>query len=43
MKYKIDTAGLGVMRHNLAQNVEENGFPVEKDSCPGDGNLIGYF
>jgi 6-phosphogluconate dehydrogenase len=28
MKYKIGIVGLGVMGHNLALNVERNGFPV---------------
>ena len=28
MKYKIGVTGLGVMGHNLALNIERNGFPV---------------
>ncbi len=28
MKYKIGIVGLGVMGHNLALNMERNGFPV---------------
>src|SRR5512141_324193 len=28
MKYKIGVVGLGVMGHNLALNMERNGFPV---------------
>jgi 6-phosphogluconate dehydrogenase len=28
MKYKIGVVGLGVMGHNLALNIERNGFPV---------------
>ena len=28
MAYKIGIVGLGVMGHNLALNMERNGFPV---------------
>ncbi|HEY5903520.1 MAG TPA: NAD(P)-binding domain-containing protein, partial [Anaerolineales bacterium] len=28
MEYKIGVVGLGVMGHNLALNMERNGFPV---------------
>src|SRR5512144_2085194 len=28
MQYKIGVVGLGVMGHNLALNMERNGFPV---------------
>jgi 6-phosphogluconate dehydrogenase len=28
MAYKIGVVGLGVMGHNLALNMERNGFPV---------------
>ena len=28
MEYKIGIVGLGVMGHNLALNMERNGFPV---------------
>ena len=28
MTYKIGIVGLGVMGHNLALNMERNGFPV---------------
>jgi 6-phosphogluconate dehydrogenase len=39
MKYKIGIVGLGVMGHNLALNMERNGFPVAGYDLDADKTL----